>query len=220
MSYFDLINKHNALPPFITSPTTGAQRANPDRRKIYCLLHGIEYKEDKPTKLSKKEKWMRKRAIEKAKKEDSQGIPYNQARLSNAVSIVAPPPNKKRISLNFQGFGRTKCEWRPEVQLTCYLPPKYGNKTMDVCQWCLLPPCIMVEKAEEIERKRRVVTTGAPSCTDGGLEEQKEHVYDQMKYIVLPGILGSVFSKRYAKNNSLPGCMRGYLSRLPRKGIE
>lgn len=122
-----------------------------------------------------------------------------------------------KVEKNFQGFPLTECRYEEEVGKMVYCPPRYGveqeedegtkdnkNKEEDLCHHCLLRPCIVKAKWNDI----------MGFCEDTIIFENDDTntMYFKVLNFVETIILVDVFGGRFARNNPVPCCVNEMVS--------
>ena len=109
--------------------------------------------------------------------------------------VVKP---KREIPVkNFQGFPMNQCEFDAKMGKHVYCPPSYGNKEMPLCRHCLLRPCMVSEKWDDI----------MSFC--GDIMVFEDHATDQMYCKAvdhLQALLVEIFGLRYSRRTPIPAC--------------
>lgn len=107
-------------------------------------------------------------------------------------------PKREIPAKNFQGFPMEECEFDAEIGKHIYCPPCYGNKELTLCPQCLLRPCIVSEKWDDIMSFCGDIMVFEDHATDAMYMKTLDHV---------ESLLVEIFGMRYARRNPMPTCV-------------
>lgn len=105
---------------------------------------------------------------------------------------------------NFQGFPMKTCKFREEVNNHVHCPPGYGasafaiHQDWDFCTTCLLCPCIVIEKEEDIMDFCRDVASADETSTSEMLWKAIGRSDE---------LIEEIFGVRYARKTAPPKCL-------------
>lgn len=125
---------------------------------------------------------------------------------------------KKRPEKNFQGYSLKKCRFRKSLGRSCYVPRNYGRprpskyvEGSGFCINCLLEPCFLYERNEEIEEAGEEILLEHRQSTPGFLYLDRQEVNDVMNKDMkehMKSVLEDIFSIQYVKKFGLPNCAK------------
>ena len=151
--------------------------------------------EEEEEKQSKK--WERKLIV--IKKHNSQKVMENFFPITKPKRVI---PEK-----NFQGFPLSECRYVDELGEHVYCPPGYGTRAVTppdgawtVCANCLLNPCMIVEKREDI----------MGFCADQLVFDDDSEAAFEMVYYKgwhhVDALHVEIFGARYCRRREPPAC--------------
>ena len=176
--------------------------------------NGTVKKKDKEPLSFSKAQFLSKKAAEKKKNPQEKMVQHFP---------TINKPNRITTEKNFQGFRLAECVHEEEIGEFVYRPPCHRTMTKEnmpgprqewrLCQNCLLRPCIVQGKWDEI----------MSICEDVAVDQDmsNESMFDKMLDQV-ESILVMVFGQRYVNKTPTPMCVCGIISRFidMKRGME
>jgi hypothetical protein len=127
-----------------------------------------------------------------------------QQKLEKYFEVKKKTRTNQVTKKNFQGFPLSQCRYKEEIGQYIYCPPCYtqknkkGSVEQDLCRECLLRPCIVRGKWNDIMN----------FCEDIMIFENDDS--DSMYFKMLnhaESLLVEIFGARYATTRRPPGCL-------------
>lgn len=156
-------------------------------------------------------------------KRDRETQPRIETYFQKEQPISKKKKSKPKKFLNFQGYSLEKCRFRKCIGKSCYTPWGYGKprpigyvEGAGFCTSCLLEPCFLYERNEEIEQASKDLLLHNQT-TDGDfiyldMQGVNDAMNPQMKE-VMKGHLEDIFSVKYVKKFGLPNCAKFVVDR-------
>ena len=162
-------------------------------------------KKDKEPLSFSKAQFVSKNVAEKKKNPQQKMVKY----------FPITKPKRTTVEKNFQGFPLAECVHEEEIGKFVYCPPCYRTITKEnmpgprqewrLCQDCLLRPCIVQGKWDEIMS----ICEDIAVHDDANSDSMFCAMLDQLQ-----SILVVVFGQRYVQKHPTPTCVHGIVGRF------